>query len=185
MKKVLDIFLVICLSLLMTVLSIGMIIVPFFDLKNFLYFNLDNILININRNYIISLVGVVLLVVCLRILYSVFSKKNRHEKNRGKYIVNTNSLGEVNISIDTLIGIGNNTLKKFNSLENTSIGIGYEDSLVSVEVRGEITRETDIQQVTRDIQESIKKDIEAYTDIEVREVQIYITNIYQPSKGLK
>ncbi|MBF8982660.1 alkaline shock response membrane anchor protein AmaP [Lutibacter sp. B2] len=97
-------------------------------------------------------------------------------------IIKYTSHGEINISISTIEGMTIKAIKSIIGLkEIKAIVHPLEDGLL-IKIHTSVAGDTNIPETANLVQQNVKDYIEKYTEIEVKEVKIYINNIVNSTK---
>ena len=122
----------------------------------------------------ISVVFIILSLIC--IFFDSSLKKNSKDK-QGVLLQNEN--GKLMISKDTLENLVNSVAKDFESAEDISTSVSLDkENNVTVFVNLIVSQNAIIKELTTNLQQKIKETIKTASDLEVKEVNIKVKNIY-------
>ena len=172
------------LSLLLALFSIITIAFPF---NFFEFLSIDSItsfLESMKGNYILTLIGFVILLFSIRaLLLSI--KTNGNSKENTSYVIKMMDLGEVKISSDTIVGLVHHVSNRFSGLKNVKVKIDIVEGQLYINIFGEVIPEVNIPEMTKDLQEKVKEHVESSTGVNVSEIRVFITNVTLPNRNLK
>lgn len=174
--RIIDKFMFIIYSIVLILISIIMFILPFdvrgdFSIDSFIY-----MLENMRGNYLISLLGAILIVVIVFCLFSFFSNTS-HKKKKGSYLVLDNDYGEVTIYDETVIGLVRNVTKEFEGISNINTKVTFKEGKINISLKGEAQNEISIPQISEQLQGRIKSNIEETTGASVNNIDVEITKV--------
>lgn len=164
----------------LAIASIVIILFPFEELKIFSLASIEPFLLNIKGNYWFSLIGLAFLIVSIRFLISGLTVKQKN-----MYIVRYTNMGELKISSSTIEGIAHNAASGFEGIKEIKTGVDLRDEKVVIKIKGIIEPEVNIPEITTNIQNKVKEDIEKTTGLEVNEVKVEINNITTSVKKVR
>ncbi|WP_425448597.1 alkaline shock response membrane anchor protein AmaP [Dethiothermospora halolimnae] len=174
----------IILSLYTFCLALVSILIMIFPFKlNLSISSIDNVtkfLENIKGNYWYTLVGLAFFLVSIKFLISGAKKKPQMG-----YIVKHTKHGDLKISTETIKGLVNSVADKSNGISNIKTMIDLMDDGVSIKIKGAVTPDVNIPEITEGLQGEIKGYIEESTGINVTDVMINIDNITTPMRVMK
>ncbi len=182
MISILDIILIFILAAVLFVISIGAIIFPITGLERNMTGYLNSFIDNIQGNYYMILVGILLLLISIKLLFTIFKRNRTISSN---YITKWSNFGEIKISSETIIGITNSVIVKFVELRESKVSVSIEEGKLYLKINGQTSPDINIPAIVEDLQEKIKIQIEESTGIEVSEINIYIENVVQPNRSLR
>ncbi len=172
------------LSLLLGVFSIIIIVLPF-DIIEFLSIeSIISLFETMKGNYAITLVGLVVLLFSLRVLLLSIRTDNNIRENVS-YVIKMMDLGEVKISSDTIVGLVHHVSNKFSGLKNVKVKVDIIEGQLYINIFGEVIPEINIPELTKNLQEKIKVNVENSTGINVSEIRVFITNVALSSRNSK
>lgn len=183
MITVLDMILIFIASIFLILLSVSFFIIPFVDIGKDSIVGIISYLNALKGNYILILIGVVILFMGLK-LASILFRRNKKRLNE-LYIDQWTEYGEVRISGNTIVGLVKAECDKFSGLKNINVGINILEGKIIIEIRGQTSPEINIPEITKEIQKRVKNHVETCTGVEVSEVKIYIENVSQPVRNLR
>ncbi len=177
-----DAIVVIICSLLLIVIGGVLALVPLPGLNDFFIDKLGNIISNLNRDYLISFLGVLLIFMAIKLMSLIFSSK----KTKGKgYISRESDKGSIEISSNTVIQIVKEVIAKTGNLKNFNVATNMDENSLKLVVSGDIKENLDIIEVSKELQENIREKVEFSTGLPVDDVKIYIENLSKVERKLK
>lgn len=167
--------------LFLALVSIVFILLPF-DAINYLSTNnIINFVQIIKSNYLYSIGAVVILIFSIKALFSeLFNNRNRQN-----HILSHMNFGDLRISDEAIEGLTQNTISKIIGIRSSRIVVGFSDGYIILKIRGEVSPDINIPEVTNQIQNQVKDTIEKHTGIPVSQVNVDILSISSPMKTLK
>lgn len=106
------------------------------------------------------------------------------KSNRGKKAVSKlTNIGEIMISMGTLENIALGSSKRLSGVKETKANLVRTEEGVSVTIRAVVLPDVNIPALSEDIQVKVKKSIEESTGVMVKEVKVYVDNIYSGSRS--
>lgn len=128
----------------------------------------------------ISLIGLVILFVSLRLLFSGIniSKKS-------KYIVKYTNLGELKISLQTIEGLTYSVTNNFNEIKDVKANVEIIDGELIILIEAKVSPNVNIPEIIIKVQERIKEHVQNCTGIKVREVRLKIKGVTSSVKTIK
>ncbi len=172
------------LALLLGIISIIAIAFPFEKVEFLSIENIIYLLDTLKGNYVLSVVGLVLLLLSLRVLLLCFRTKVRG-KEKISYVVNMNEYGEVKISSDTIIGLVHHVCNRITGIKNVKVKVDILEGQLYINLDGEVAPEINIPEVTNNLQVKVKENVESCTGVNVSEVRVFISNVTMPTRNLK
>lgn len=170
------------LSLLLGVISAIMAILPFEQFYFLSAENISQVIDSIKGNYIYSILGLVLFFLSLIILYNSIRRNNMNSIN---YIGNITDFGEVKISTETIAGMVQYLCGRFSGLHNIKVKIDVLEGQLYINLKGDVTPDVNIPDMTGKLQGKIKEHVESCTGINVTEIKVIITNVTTPMRNIK
>lgn len=170
-------------SLLLGVSSIFMIILPFEQFSFLSVENMSYFFESIKGNYLYSVLGLVIILASVKIL--LLSVKSVNKEKNLSYIVKMTDYGEIKISSDTIIGLVQYVCDKFTGLKNIKAKIDLVEGQIFINLKGEVSPEVNITEITNELQIKVKQHIESCTGVKVTEIRVIITNITAPIRNIK
>ncbi len=166
------------------ILSIVLILFPFDNIGFLSDENLNVYLQNMKGEFVFSVIGVAFLLVSIRFfLLVVKGRENGGEKE--SYIIKYNNVGEVKISSQTIEGLVQSVADKFSGIRNVKNTVDISEGNLSVRLKGEVSSEINIPQMSEELQKKVKEHIEECTGVPVNEVKIEISNVTTASRVVK
>ena len=162
-------------------LAIIFILLPFNIIEILSLDNIMNFVKSVKSNYIYSVVGLLVLLISIKTLFSGIMGSSHRQNN----VVTHMNFGDLKISDEAIEGLTQNIISKNVGIRNSEIIVSFLEGYISLQIKGQVAPEIDIPQMTADIQEKIKESIEKYTGIPVSQVNIDILSISSPMKSLK
>jgi uncharacterized alkaline shock family protein YloU len=139
--------------------------------------NIDNLAYGIRGSWIVSIVGIVFFILSVTILWLSF------RRDKKKSIQKFTNLGEVRVSFSTIEGLALKTIRQYPNVKDTKVSSKTEGEQLIIGVRAVVTADTNIPEITADIQSSVKEYVEKYTGIVVKQVQVQIDGIWEINKS--
>ena len=130
----------------------------------------------------LAICGIALIIVLLAVF--TIREITPAKKQRVKYIslVNTDK-GEVKLAVDAINGIVQQSLTSFSGIENTKIGVSGNPDSVDINLTTDFDEGTHLPSLTANMQDTIKKYIEANCGVAVRNVSITVGSMIPSSDG--
>src|SRR6056297_1584313 len=128
---------------------------------------------NINRNWQIGILFIVLFMVGAWVIYPFFTLK---EKSTFTEIKST-ELGEINISIRALKNLVEGIVHKQDKIDDIDIKLNGSSEGLEIFVAGDVKPGTVISEMTDELQQIVKSYIEDTTGVDVKEVKVLINDI--------
>ena len=127
-----------------------------------------------NVSLVISVIFMLLAVKCL--FFPSYSKE-KEEKTDG--ILLENESGKLMISIDTISNIVKSVSKEFSNIKsiNCKVKLDKQINNVVIDINLVVASETNIKELSSNLQNKIKEVIKTTTDINVKEINIKIRDI--------
>lgn len=175
--RLIDKFVFIIYSVVFLIISIIAFILPF-DVRGDLSIdNIVNVIYNIRGNYLISLIGAIIIVVLVSYMLSFLSNTTNTKKKKGSYLILNNEFGEVTIYDETVIGLVNTVIKEFEGITKIVTKVTFKDGKINIILKGEAQNEISIPQISQELQEKIKNNIEESTGAIVNNVDVEIVKV--------
>ena len=150
--------------------------ISIFSLKSITEY--DNI---INGNYTYSIIGVILFMLSMISLFSGL----KPNLNRSNHIVTYMNFGDLRISDEAIKGLAHNVISKIVGIRDSKIVVDFIEGYVTILIKGQVSPDTNIPEVAKEIQDKVKETIENNTGIEVKQVNVEVVAISSPMKALK
>lgn len=181
--KILDRLIIALFSLCILVLSFSIIVIPFNIPGALSIGSIVRIVDNMYRNYYYTLAGILLFIASIRIIFSGFSRKDN--KPVGSYLATKNEYGEIIIYSNTIVGLVQNVVDKFNGMNNIKTNVNLSEGQVKIELIGDVLPEINIPEVTKELQSLVKTYVENATGAKVSEVKIKANNVSTPTRVIR
>ncbi len=153
-------------DLALMILSIALIVIPFGVVSDE---DLERIADNINGNYYIAVVGVVIFLITVKpILFS-------GGKKRIKEIISPMQGGDLRISDEAVRGIAESAVSRFNGIRDQKVDVKFNEAGIVLTVNGAATPDVNIPTMTEEIQKSVIETVENSTGMNVEKVNMEIT----------
>ena len=166
-------FIMLILSLVMSMLIFGWIDITF----------VDNLIIKVisNSNYVNITLGVCAVVILLSIKCIFFSGNSKADKGRNDGVLLENDSGKLLISKDTIENLANSVCKDFDSISNVTTKIQIDkDNTLKVFVTLFVRQNVVIKELSANLQAKIKESVKRATDLDINQVNIKVKNISTP-----
>lgn len=130
---------------------------------------------------------VILVITELSILFALIcifvdTSPSNNEPKGGRDVLMQNDNGKLMISRDTIENLVNSVVRNYSSVMESSTRIYFDsENNVSVLVDLIVTKEVIIKELTLNMQNKIKETIKKTSDLEVKEINVRIKNITNPS----
>lgn len=171
--KIFDRLMLAIYSFFLAVISFIIILLPF-DFSFLSIGNVIDVVYSVKGNYLYSLLGLVLLFISLRFL---FSGLNNKDNLQGSFLVMRNEYGEILVYEETIIGLCQYVVNKFTGIKNVKTNVNFIEGQVNLILRGEVSSELNIPEASRDLQAKVKEHIENTTGAPVGEIKMEIVNV--------
>ncbi|MGI6093293.1 MAG: alkaline shock response membrane anchor protein AmaP [Veillonellaceae bacterium] len=156
-------------TLLLTFLSVGVMLIAL------RLISLDLVWTSLNRIYgqwEAALIGAVFLLVSIRLMLAGLRTKH----NKGT-IVHHNDFGDVHITLDAVENLIEKTARHVRGVRSVKINIERRSSNLFVTIRAIISPESNVPDVSKDIQQRVHDHIKSTVGIELADVRILVENI--------
>lgn len=170
------------LSLILGVFSVIVILLPFEQFNFLSVESISHLIESIKGNYIYSILGLILFLISLVIIYNSI---RRNAGNNTNYINQMTDYGEVKISTETIVGMAQHVSGKFSGLHNIRVKTDILEGQLYINLKGEVTPDINLPEMTSKLQEKIKEHIESCTGVNVTEVRVIVTNVSSPMRNIK
>ena len=142
-----------------------------------------NLLNGMKGNYIYSLIALMFFIVSLRFLLSgiIGNKESKQES----FLIMKNEYGEVIIYAHTIVGLVQNIVEGFSGINKIDTKVDLSDGVIYLLMKGEISPEINIPEITKDLQLRVKESLENTTGAKVGEIKVEINNVSAPSRIVK
>lgn len=124
---------------------------------------------------ITAVIALLFLVVSLKLLFSGASKP----KTRSA-LVKFTQLGVIRASLTTLESFTLKSARSFSEIKDVKCSILVESEGIRIVLTVMLMPDVKIPELTQKLQEEVKRYVESYSGIIVKEVQIYIDNLFTP-----
>ncbi|SHH31041.1 Asp23 family, cell envelope-related function [Caloranaerobacter azorensis DSM 13643] len=167
-------------TIFFVLISIVIIILPFDVIQNNIIDEAVLFLNSLAGNYWIILVGLVMLLVSLRLLFSGIKRNKKSE-----YIIKYTNLGELRISTQTIEGLTYSVTNSFNEIRDVKANIEIVDDELIILINARVSPNVNIPEVIFKIQEKVKEHVQNCSGIKVREVRFKINEIASQVRTIK
>lgn len=167
--------------LFLAIISIIFILLPFDIIKILSLKNIMNFVESIKGNYLYSVVGVIVLILSIKSLFSGLMGNTKKQNN----IVTHLNFGDLRISDEAIEGLTQNVITKIIGIRSSTIKVDFVDGFILLKIKGQVAPDVNIPEVTMEIQNQVKETIESYTGIPVSQVNVDILSISSPMKSLR
>lgn len=181
--SIFDRVILILVSILLALISIGLILFPIESPNIISQNDLSMILWSIKGNYVYLFIGILLLLISIRFI--VISIKTDKSTSKNKYIIQRTDNGEINISQETIIGLAQSVADKFTGVRNVKTSVDILEDQLFIDLKGEVTPEINIPETTEELQIKVKEHVESCTGVNVNEIRVIITNVTAPVRNIK
>jgi uncharacterized alkaline shock family protein YloU len=133
--------------------------------------------------YAYAVAALIFFLISLKFLFQGF----RMKKNRAAHeaIVNQTELGGVSISLTTIEAIALKASRKIRGVKDVKAIIKANEAGTSVLLKLSVDGETPIPGIVDGLQKSVKGQIESVVGMEIREVDVKVVEVAQPSTRLR
>jgi uncharacterized alkaline shock family protein YloU len=133
--------------------------------------------------YAYAVAALIFFLISLKFLFQGF----RLKKNRAAHeaIVNQTELGGVSISLTTIEAIALKASRKIRGVKDVKAIIKANEAGTSVLLKLSVDGETPIPGIVDGLQKSVKGQIESVVGMEIREVDVKVVEVAQPSTRLR
>ena len=181
--KIIDRLILALYSICIGILSLIIIVIPF-NYVGIININDGVNLINgMKGNYIYSLIGLIFFIVSSRFLLSGIIG-NRDQKQES-FLVIQNEYGEIVIYAHTIVGLVENIVDGFSGITKIDTNVDLSNGVIYVLMKGEISPEINIPEITKQLQMKVKENLENTTGAQVGEIKVEINNVSAPSRIVK
>ena len=171
-------------SICLAFISIVLILFPF-EQPNILSLNqINSIFYSIKGNFWYTGVGVLLLLASIRFIV-ISIGRDGDRRTRSSYIIRRTEHGEINISSETIVGLAQSVADKFMGVRNIKTNVKIFEDQLFIDLKGEVSPEINIPEVTEELQDKVKEHVESCTGINVSEIRVVITNVVAPIRNIK
>ena len=165
----------------MGIVSIILIVLPFNNLGIFSISDIGEYMNIINNQYIYSLIGIILLLLSIK---GLFSGMRVMPKNP-KHIITPMNFGNLIISEEAIKGLTYNVITKTVGIREPKIEVNFNELGLEIFIKGQVSPEINIPEMTRNVQVDVKETIQGNTGLEVSSVNIEVSSISTPVKTLR
>lgn len=170
-------------TFIFAIFSIIIIIIPF-NFKGILSIdNISNIIRNMEGNYYYSFLGIFFFIISVKFLLSSIIGNNIENKN--SYLIKNNEYGEIIINSHTIVGLVQNIVEKYSSINNIKTSVKLVNGEVEIEMVGDVLPEINLPEATMELQHLVKEHIELSTGAAVRALNLKINNVSTLSSFIK
>ncbi|MBZ2173751.1 alkaline shock response membrane anchor protein AmaP [Schnuerera sp. xch1] len=170
-------------SLLVGIISIIMMIFPFKQISFLSVNNLTYYLELIKGNYLLSVIGLIILVLSIKMLLLSIKFDNK-EKNL-TYLIKMTDHGEIKISSNTVSGLVQYIADKFTGIRNINTKVNIVEGQLFINLKGDVTPEINIPEMTNDLQAKVKEHVQNCTGVKVTNIEVIISNTITPVRNIK
>jgi len=119
-----------------------------------------------------GIVGAAFLVVSLRLLYFAFRRRQSTQA-----VVHETGLGDVRVSMDAVENLVRRVVKQTAGVRDVRARVVPEEAGVSVSLTAAVSPDTNIPELSDEIQNSVKNFVRDVVGINVSQVRIFVENI--------
>lgn len=176
MIKILDRILLLLYSVVIGILSIGLMALSFqwIELPN-----VENFLDSFYRDMIarstLIAVSILFLLVSIRFLYISLRKAGSGISS----IDQRTDFGDIRISLETIENLALKSTARVRGVKDLKAKVNVNDTGLEIMIRTIVDGEIPIPQLTEEIQRSVKGHVEEVTGIPVASISVYVANINQ------
>lgn len=168
------------LSLFLAIISLFIALIPFDFIGIFSLDNAINLVENMESNYYYTIMGIIIFTASIILLFhSITGSRNNVDRS---FLAMKNEYGEVVIYSHTIVGIVQNVVEKFSGISNIKTTVNLIQGKIEVEMKGDVSADTNIPEISKELQALVKNHIEKATGATVKELNINIHNVI--SSGL-
>ncbi|WP_069649481.1 alkaline shock response membrane anchor protein AmaP [Caloranaerobacter ferrireducens] len=167
-------------TIFLVLISIVIIVLPFNIIQNNIIDEIVIFLNNLEGKYWIILIGLAVLLISLRLLFSGV-KRNK----KSKYIIKYTSLGELKISTQTIEGLTYSVTNSFNEIKDVKANVEIIDDELIILINVRVSPNVNIPEIIFKIQEKVKEHVQNCSGIKVREVKFKISEIASQVRTIK
>ncbi len=118
-----------------------------------------------------GMIGLLFLVASLRLLYSAFG-----QRRAGQIILDT-EMGEVKISLKAVENLVNKVGKQVKGIRDVKATVGGNEKQVKVTLYAWVQPESNVPEVTAELQDTIKRQVRNVIGVEVSQIRIYVEDV--------
>ena len=179
--KILDALISKIAIIILGVLGVALAFIPLNTVNVLSSDYITGLLENMHGNYVYSLLGILIVLLCVKALFSGITTK----EDKKNYVVTPMNFGDLKISDEAIEGLVQNSISRIVGIRSSKITVRFIEDIVSINIKGQVSPDINIPAVTRDIQNTVKDTIESHTGISVNQVNVDILSISSPMKSLK
>lgn len=161
---------VLLMSICLFVFSIGAVSFDYVQSYLEMYYSGDWIV-----NLITALVAAFLFIASIKLIFPSKGSK----RLTGALVKNT-ELGEIQVSVGTLNNLAQKAVRQFDEVKDVDSNISPEIDGIGIQLKLMIMPDVIIPDVTKQVQDEVKRYIEQISGIHVKEVRIFIDNMTHP-----
>lgn len=128
------------------------------------------------NDWIVSFIGIGFFIISVWFLLLGLRSKN------SKAIIKATNMGEVRVSFHAIEGLALKAVNQINGIRDTKLSVSMENEHIIIDIKTLIMADINIPQTTVDIQNAVKDYVEKYTGINVKEIKVNISNIWEANK---
>lgn len=129
-------------------------------------------LLDINGRWTIGIIGAAFFVVSIRLLYFGLWRRRPSQT-----VVHENELGEVRISLGAIESLVRKVARQVKGVREIRSTVINRPGGITVYLRGTVSPETNIPEVSDEIQKTVRTYVKNVVGIGINEVQVYVENI--------
>lgn len=158
------IFAILALSLVLIVLSLGLI-------------NMNNIITvirNLYGNWLYSIIGIILILSSLKLLFSGIDKNSKVSSG---FMSLDSKYGAINISYDTIINLAERQVRNIDGVKSLNIYVSRNEDRLQLIMDVTVSPDLIIPEIIHQLQKEVKEYIENSTSIYVENVKVNVINL--------
>lgn len=165
----------------MGAVSIALILLPFNNLDIFSIKDINYYITVVSSNYMYSLIGIILLLLSIKALFSGIRITNKNPKQ----VITPMNFGDLIISEEAIKGLTYNVISKTIGIRESRIAVNFNEVGLEIFIKGQVSPEINIPEMTKNVQIDVKEIIQKNTGLEVSSVNMEISSISTPVKTLR
>ncbi|KNF07400.1 protein of unknown function DUF322 [Gottschalkia purinilytica] len=178
--KIIDRMILTLYTFCLAIISVIFILIPFNVVEELSPNKIKTYVSIMTGNYLYSLIGIVFLLVSLKLLFSGVRKGDK-----SKHIMTVMNFGELRISSQAIEGLAHNVISKIIGIRECKIDVFFNNNSISIIIKGQVTPDVNIPEVTAEIQSKVKEHVEQSTGLEVGNVNLEVVSITTAMKVVK
>lgn len=161
-------------TLLFSIISI---LIVLFSTRFISYHNFSTSLQYLYGRWEVTVAGLVLLFISLKLLFSGLKVKRISET-----VIRNGDLGAVTISLGALENMVLSIIREVDNIKDVKVSIKAVDDGVSIRLKLVVNFDVVIPEITEELQNTIKSNVESTAGVIVKDVKICVENVSNQSK---